>query len=71
MWRLILNDSYFSDAPDDDDEAMEAADKWFDSLPSDEWECVKRKFWKKVFDKNCCPWASFRRHSGSYEKTGL
>jgi hypothetical protein len=55
MWHLVLNDGYFSDAPDDDDDAIEAADKWFDSLPTDEQECVKRESWKRVFDKSFCP----------------
>ena len=55
-WHLVLNDSYFSDAPEDDDEAEELADKWFAGLPAQEQEQVKRESWKKVFDKACCPW---------------
>jgi hypothetical protein len=58
MWHLILNDGYFAKGAGKIDGGTEfdEDDAWFDSLPPDEQECVKHESWKKVFDKNCCPW---------------
>lgn len=55
-WHLVLNGGYFSDASEDDEAAEEREEKWFISMPLVEQERVKRESWKKVFDKNCCPW---------------
>jgi len=58
MWHLVLNDGYFSDAPEEDEAAVEYEEdkECFRSLSPTEQERVKRESWKKVFDKDCCPW---------------
>ena len=55
-WHFVLNNWYFPYAPDDDEEAIESEDEWFDGLPPQEQERVKRESWKGVFDEARCPW---------------
>jgi len=49
-WHYVLNNLYLHNLHGDD-EAWEDADAWFDSLPTDKQESVRRKSWERIFDK--------------------
>jgi len=56
QWHLVLNNWYFPYAPNNDEEALDTEDEWFDGLPPKEQEQVKRESWKGIFDEAHCPW---------------
>ena len=47
-WYAILYNAYLGLA--DSDEGIEAEDAWFESMPPDEQESVKRKSWERIFE---------------------
>ena len=50
-WHYVLNDWYLHDVNDEEGK-WEENDAWFDNLPSDVKESVKRNSWEKIFDKD-------------------
>jgi len=50
-WHCVLNDWYLHDVNDEEGK-WEENDAWFDNLPSDVKESVKRNSWEKIFDKD-------------------
>jgi hypothetical protein len=58
MWHLVLNDGYFGKGAEKSDggKEYEEDEAWFDSLPPDEQEHVKRESWENIFNSSRCPW---------------
>ncbi|MDR1564835.1 MAG: DUF3841 domain-containing protein [Oscillospiraceae bacterium] len=50
-WHYVLNNWYLHDVNDRADK-WEEIDAWFDSLPPDKQESVKRKSWERIFYKD-------------------
>jgi len=50
-WHYVLGNWYLHDVHGSEGE-WEEADAWFDNLPPDEQESVRRKSWEKIFDKD-------------------
>ena len=48
MWHIVLNDGYYGDCQNEQESQQE--DQWFDALPPQEQELVKRASWEKIFD---------------------
>lgn len=49
-WHYVLNDWYLHDVNDGEDK-WDEVDAWFDNLPIDEQNSVKRKSWERIFYK--------------------
>lgn len=50
-WHYVLNNWYLHDVNNDEDKWNEI-DAWFDNLPLDKQEAIKRKPWERIFDKD-------------------
>ena len=50
-WHYVLNNWYLHDVNNDEDKWNEI-DAWFDNLPLDKQEAIKRKSWERIFDKD-------------------
>lgn len=50
-WHYALNNRYLHDVTDDENK-WDEVDAWFDNLPFDEQETIKRKSWEQIFDKD-------------------
>ena len=50
-WHYVLNGWYLHDVNDKEDK-WEETDAWFDSLPADTKNSVKRTSWERIFDKD-------------------
>lgn len=49
-WHIVLNNGYYGDAKTEAE--MDTEDAWFESLPQDEQEQLKKKSWEKIFNVN-------------------
>lgn len=50
-WHYVLNNWYLHDVNSEEDK-WEETDAWFDSLPPDNKDAVRRKTWERIFDKD-------------------
>jgi hypothetical protein len=50
-WHYVLNNWYLHDVKDEDGK-WEDTDAWFDSLPADKQDLLRKESWTRIFDKD-------------------